>query len=173
MSTPNTPAKPSGPVKPSDLTPTAGARSTDSLAEENSPLVTSRGTTHVADGVVAKIAGIAARDIEGVHELGGGAARAFGSLRERVGQTDLSQGVHVEVGKTQAAVDVTVVVEYPHPLHEVAARVRDAVFEALEELVGLEVTEVNVDITDVHVPSEDDDRDREQSREQTRESRLA
>ncbi len=66
-----------------------------------------RGTTAVADNVVAKIAGIAVRDIPGVFALGGGAAHALGSLRDVVGQKDLTQGVSVEVGQTQVAVDVT------------------------------------------------------------------
>lgn len=123
-----------------------------------------RGATTVADGVVAKIAGIAIQEIPGVHALGGGAARAIGNLREKVGQKDLTQGVNVEVGQTQVAVDVTLVVEYPHPLQEVADNARDAVYSAIEDLVGMEVTEVNVTITDIHVPSEDsesDDADRE------------
>ncbi|WP_314215047.1 Asp23/Gls24 family envelope stress response protein [Pseudarthrobacter equi] len=116
-----------------------------------------RGRTTVADGVVAKIAGIAIQEIDGVHALGGGAARAIGNLRERVGQKDLTQGVSVEVGQTQVAVDVTLVVEYPHPLQQVADNARDAVYSAVEDLVGMEVTEVNITITDIHVPSEDND----------------
>lgn len=116
-----------------------------------------RGATTVADGVVAKIAGIAIQEIQGVHALGGGAARAIGNLREKVGQKDLTQGVSVEVGQTQVAVDVTLVVEYPHPLQEVADNARNAVYTAIEDLVGMEVTEVNITITDIHVPSEDDD----------------
>jgi uncharacterized alkaline shock family protein YloU len=116
-----------------------------------------RGRTTVADGVVAKIAGIAIQEIDGVHALGGGAARAIGNLREKVGQKDLTQGVSVEVGQTQVAVDVTLVVEYPHPLQQVADNARDAVYSAVEDLVGMEVTEVNITITDIHVPSEDND----------------
>ncbi|WP_375389129.1 Asp23/Gls24 family envelope stress response protein [uncultured Amnibacterium sp.] len=123
---------------------------------------TSHGTTTVDDGVVAKIAGIAAREVPGVHDLGGGAARALGALRQRVGQQDQSQGISVEVGETQAAVDVKVVAEYPIPLHHVADGIRTAVTTAIETLVGLEVTEVNVEITDVHIPSEDDDNDDDQ-----------
>lgn len=118
-----------------------------------------RGATTVVDGVVAKIAGIAIQEIDGVHALGGGAARALGTLREKVGQKDLTQGVSVEVGQTQVAVDVTLVVEYPHPLQQVADRARDAVYTAVEDLVGMEVTEVNITITDIHVPSDDEDAD--------------
>ena len=117
---------------------------------------TTHGTTKVDDGVVAKIAGIAAREVPGVHDLGGGAARAIGALRTRLNQADQSQGITVEVGETQAAVDVTVVAEYPIPLHHVADGIRTAVTTAIETLVGLEVTQVNVEITDVHIPSDDD-----------------
>jgi uncharacterized alkaline shock family protein YloU len=117
---------------------------------------TTHGTTKVDDGVVAKIAGIAAREVPGVHDLGGGAARAIGALRTRLNQADQSQGIAVEVGETQAAVDVTVVAEYPVPLHHVADGIRTAVTTAIETLVGLEVTQVNVEITDVHIPSDDD-----------------
>lgn len=117
---------------------------------------TTHGTTTVEDAVVAKIAGIAAREVPGVHDLGGGAARAIGALRSRINQTDQGQGISVEVGETQAAVDVTVVAEYPIPLHHVADGIRTAVTTAIETLVGLEVTEVNVTITDVHIPSDDD-----------------
>lgn len=127
------------------------------LAKTSNSTSTGRGTTTVADGVVAKVAGIAAQDIPGVYALGGGAARALGSLREAVGQKDLTQGVSVEVGQTQVAVDITVVVEYPHPLQKVAGDVRDAIYSAVENVVGMEVTEVNVTITDIHIPDESDD----------------
>jgi len=120
---------------------------------------TSRGTTKVDDGVVEKIAGIAARDVRGVHDLGGGAARAIGALRNRINQTDQGQGISVEVGETQAAVDITVVAEYPVALHRLADDIRSAVIESVESLVGLQVTEVNVEITDVYIPSDDADTD--------------
>ncbi|SDG73098.1 Asp23/Gls24 family envelope stress response protein [Microbacterium pygmaeum] len=116
---------------------------------------TSAGRTTIADGVVAKVAGIAAREVRGVYALGGGGARALGALRSVVNADDLTQGVRVEVGETQAAADITIVVEYPVPVHEVAANVRAAVSAAITSLVGLEVVEVNVDVNDVHLPSDD------------------
>ncbi|MFD1721319.1 Asp23/Gls24 family envelope stress response protein [Amnibacterium endophyticum] len=117
---------------------------------------TSGGSTTIADGVVAKIAGIATRDVPGVHDLGSSAGRAIGALRDRINQTDLTQGIAVEVGETQVAVDVTLVAEYPMSLQQVADDVRTAVTDAIESYVGREVTEVNVTITDVHIPSVDD-----------------
>ncbi len=122
------------------------------------------GTTHIADGVVAKVAGIAAREVAGVHALGGGGARAFGAIRDAVNATDLTQGVKVEVGDTQAAADLTIVVEYPARIQEVAGQVRAAVAGAIARVTGLEVVEVNIDVNDIHIPGEDDDDDESESR---------
>ncbi len=113
------------------------------------------GKTTITDGVIAKVAGIAAREVPGVHDLGGGASRAMGALRGAVGNKDLSQGISVEVGETQVAVDVVISAEYPMALQDVAGGVRSAVTTAIETIVGMEVTEVNVTISDVHIPAED------------------
>lgn len=115
------------------------------------------GKTTIEDSVVAKIAGLAARDVPGVHALGGGAARAIGAIRGALNSRDLAQGVGVEVGDTQVAVDLTIVAEYPVALQLVADSVREAVYRAMEDLVGMEVTEVNVIINDVHIASDDAD----------------
>ena len=116
----------------------------------------SSGKTVIVDPVVAKIAGIAAREVPGVYALGGGTARALGAIRDAIGTTDLTQGVKVEVGETQVAADITIVVEYPLPLHQVASAVRAAVAEAIESLIGLAVAEINVTVSDVHIAAEDD-----------------
>lgn len=121
----------------------------------------SAGRTTIAEGVVAKLAGIAAREVSGVYALGGGGARALGAIRDAVNATDLTQGVKVEVGETQAAADITIVVEYPAPVQDVAENVRRAVTDVITRLVGLQVVEVNVDVNDVHLPSDDADDDTE------------
>ena len=117
----------------------------------------SNGKTTINDAVIAKVAGLAAREVSGVFALGGGAARALGAIRDAMNSKDLSQGISVEVGETQVAVDVSVVAEYPVPLQAVAEGVRVAVTNAIERLVGMEVTEVNVSINDVHLPADDKD----------------
>lgn len=113
------------------------------------------GKTTIVDPVIAKIAGIAAREVPGVFALGGGAARAIGAIRGVIGGADLSQGIKVEVGETQVAVDINIVVEYPQPLQHVADGVRAAVAAAIEQLVGMEVTEINVTVSDVHIAGEE------------------
>ncbi|QYF73258.1 Asp23/Gls24 family envelope stress response protein [Cryobacterium sp. PAMC25264] len=119
----------------------------------------SRGRTVINDAVVAKIAGLALRDVAGLHALGGGAARALGAIRDALKSTDHTQGVSVEVGEGQVAIDVTLVAAYPVPLQQVAEDARTAIIEAIESLVGLHVTEVNVTIADVHLPEETDEAD--------------
>jgi uncharacterized alkaline shock family protein YloU len=83
-------------------------------AVASSTLVSSQGKTTIADTVVSKIAGIAAREVSGVYALGGGASRVVGALRERIPGANVnhSQGVSVEVGEKQAAVDLDIIVEY-------------------------------------------------------------
>ena len=137
------------------------ANTTTTTTTPGSSIVSAQGRTVINDAVVAKVAGIAAREVPGVFALGGGAARAFGAIREAINATDLGQGISVEVGETQVAADVTIVAEYPVALQKVAADVRTAITQAIEQIVGLQVTEVNVTINDVHVPSDDDEDEQE------------
>ncbi|MDN5932856.1 MAG: Asp23/Gls24 family envelope stress response protein, partial [Pseudonocardia sp.] len=105
---------------------------------------TTQGKTTIAASVVQKIAGIAAREISGVHSMGGGVSRAFGAIRERIpggGSTGASNvaGVQVEVGEKQAAVDLDLIVEYGASIVELARAVRRNVITAVERMTGLEV----------------------------------
>ena len=124
----------------------------------DSVLVTEQGKTTIADAVVAKIAGIATREVSGVHTLGGGTARAVGALRERIpgGRTNHSQGVAVEVGERQAAVDIQLVAEYGVSIADLSAGIRRNVISAVERMTALEVTEVNIEVQDVYLPSDDE-----------------
>lgn len=140
-------------------TPSSITKPTSSVAvPSESALVTEQGKTSIADAVVAKIAGIAAREVSGVHSLGGGAARAVGALRERIpgGRTNHSQGVAVEVGERQAAVDLQLVAEYGVSIADLSAGIRRNVIAAVERMTGLDVTEVNIEVQDVYLPAEDD-----------------
>ena len=110
------------------------------------------GRTVISESAVAKVAGIAARAVPGVYSLGSAPSRALGAIRDAVGSSDHAAGVHAEVGETQVAVDLSLVASYGTPLHPLADQVRTAVYRAVEELVGLQVIEVNVEITDVYVP---------------------
>jgi uncharacterized alkaline shock family protein YloU len=115
-------------------------------------LVGPQGRTSIADSVVAKIAGIAAREIAGVHEMGTGSARAFGTLKDKlpVGSgPNVTQGVKVEVGERQSAIDVDLVADYGVSIPDVAESVRKNVIDRVQRMTGLEVTEVNVAVDDI------------------------
>lgn len=141
-----------------EKTQTPAERSvTKSGSSDSTGLVTPQGRTSIADAVVAKIAGIAAREVTGVHALGGGTARAVGALRERFpgSRVNHAQGVAVEVGERQAAVDVQLVAEYGVSISDLAAGIRRNVIGAVERMTGLEVTEVNIEVQDVFLEGED------------------
>ena len=137
---------------------TSATTARDTKGTTGTALQTTQGTTSIADQVVSKIAGIATREVSGVHGLGGGAARTIGSLRERIpgAKTNVSQGIAVEVGEKQAAVDVTVVAEYGVAIADLAAGIRRNVIGSVERMTGLDVTEVNVEVVDVFIPGLDD-----------------
>jgi uncharacterized alkaline shock family protein YloU len=122
-------------------------------------LVTEHGKTTISDAVVAKIAGIATREVSGVHALGGSTARAVGAFRERIpgGRTNHSQGVSVEVGEREAAVDLELVAEYGVSITDLSTGIRRNVILAIERMTGLVVTEVNIAVQDVYLPSDDDE----------------
>jgi uncharacterized alkaline shock family protein YloU len=123
-------------------------------------LESSAGSTSIADAVVTKVVGLAAREVPGVHDLGGGAARAVGTLTQMVGLGDQnSQGVSVEVGETEAAADLTVVIEYGESIPKVAQQIRERVIARVEGITGLKVTEVNIEVNDLHFPGDDEQED--------------
>jgi uncharacterized alkaline shock family protein YloU len=119
-----------------------------------------RGTTTIDDGVVAKIAGIATREVSGVASMGGSLSGAVAEVVGRIrGEDHATSGVGVEVGTRQAAVDLSVTVQYPAPITEVASSVRDNVIDRIEKLTGLEVVEVNIAVTDLAFPGGEEEGD--------------
>lgn len=117
------------------------------------------GRTTIADSVVEKIAYLAAGEVEGVYALGSGLSRSVGALRKRVpgGGATTTHGVKVEVGERQTAVDLDIVVEYGEVIPEVAKAVRENVISAVERMTGLEVVEVNIAVSDVRLPEEEEE----------------
>jgi uncharacterized alkaline shock family protein YloU len=144
-----------------ETSPGAGGSQTSarsaSASADSSPLKTEHGATTIADTVVTKVAGLAAREVRGVHELGGSVARTLGAVTQRVGMGDeRSMGVSVEVGEREAAVDLKIVVEYGESIPRVSQAVRDNVIKRLEGITGLSVTEVNIAVEDLYFPGDDD-----------------
>ncbi|MEE6263259.1 Asp23/Gls24 family envelope stress response protein [Plantactinospora sonchi] len=121
-------------------------------------LTTEKGKTRIAEGVVAKIAGFAAREIPGVHSMGSGMARRVGQLRSLVpgGAETVRQGVSVEVGERETAIDLDVVTWYGQSIVDVSDAVRRNVVERVQGMTGLKVVEVNINVDDVYVEGDQD-----------------
>jgi uncharacterized alkaline shock family protein YloU len=136
-------------------------QSTDNRRQKRSPLSTERGNTTISDAVVAQVAGIAAQEVEGV-QMGGGAAAAVGGFLQSVTGTvsgssaggNYTRGVSVEVGQEEAAVDLTMAIEYGKSIPQLTEVVRRNVIDRVENLLGLSVTEVNITVNDVQFREE-------------------
>ena len=133
-------------------------------------LITDKGNTRIGDGVVAKIAGLAARDIPGIYSMGTSMARRVGQFRSMIpgASESVSQGVSVEVGEREAAIDLNVVTWYGQSIVEISEAVRRNVIGQIEGMTGLRVVEVNVQIDDIHVQSPEDTQSSAQQPQQQR-----
>lgn len=130
------------------------------VATTNSRLNTTDGKITVAQNVVSKIAGMACREISGVSAMGTGGSRAFGAIKERIPGSSgpsVSQGVSVEVGETQAAIDLDIVIEYGVSVADLGRSIQRNVKQSVERMTGLDVVEVNVTVDDVKLPDSGDD----------------
>jgi uncharacterized alkaline shock family protein YloU len=122
--------------------------------QTDSPLVGERGRTTINDSVVSRIAGMAAQEVDGVH-MGGSASRAAGGILSNItGSEDQTRGVGVHVGATEAAIDLTMGIEYGRNILEVVEEVRRRISERVQSLTGLRVTELNATISDIVFPED-------------------
>jgi uncharacterized alkaline shock family protein YloU len=101
------------------------------------------GRIEMSEEVVATIAGIAAREIPGIHALGRSRLISFGDKPRR--------GVAAEVGQKEAALDIEVIIEHGCDIRRVADELRATVAEAVDKMAGRKVIEVNLDVVDVHL----------------------
>jgi uncharacterized alkaline shock family protein YloU len=124
---------------------------------QESPLLSDRGVTTVKDTVVSKIAGMAAGEVEGVH-MGGGASRSAGGLLEGItGSESTTRGVSVEVGSVEAAIDLKMGIDYGKNILGTVGEVRQKITERVHSITGLNVTELNVTISDIVFPEDGQD----------------
>jgi uncharacterized alkaline shock family protein YloU len=129
---------------------------------QRSSLRSDHGTTTIQDVVVSRVAGIAAQEVEKV-QMGGGTSAAVGGFLQGVAGRatgsstnggSASRGVSVEVGEEEAAIDLTMAIEYGQSIPQITEAARRNVINRVENLVGLQVTEVNITVSDVQLPEE-------------------
>ncbi len=125
--------------------------------QQQSPLKTERGTTTIQNSVVSLVAGIAAQEVEGIR-MGSATTQTVGNIMSAVpgvGSQSESRGVSVEVGEVEAAVELSMSVEYGRAIHQIAEAVRTNVIRRVESLVGLRVTEVSITVSDIFFPQQE------------------
>jgi uncharacterized alkaline shock family protein YloU len=146
-----------------------------SQQSSGSPLQTERGSTSISDSVVSKIAGIAAQEVDGIRMGSGGSQAVSGILGSITGGSGGSQtqGVSVEVGQEEAAIDLTLTAEYGKSIPQLAEAVRRNVANRIESLVGLRVTEVNITVSNIFFPQQEAEEERQRQLEQERREQEA
>ena len=133
---------------------------------QRSPLRSEGGRTTISNGVVSKIAGIAAQEVKGI-QMGGGTAAAIGGFLDSVtGGGGQARGVSVEIGEEETAIDLSMAIEYGKPIPQISDAVRRNVINRIENLTGLRVTEINITVNDVLLPEERPQLERQREMEQ-------
>jgi len=117
------------------------------------------GVTKIADSVVSRIAGLAAREVPGVHDMTAtGLSQAFGGLTGRVtGQDQMDKGVAVQVGDVECIVDLNLVIDYEASIPQVAEAIRRNVSGRIGAMTGLQTKEVNINVADLYFPDQSQD----------------
>ena len=109
------------------------------------------GEVHIADEVVAIIAGLAATEVEGVASMAGNITNELGS---KLGMKSLSRGVKVTVLEGVVTVDLSLNIEYGKNVLETSRTVQERVKTSIENMTGLEVADVNIHIASVDMEKE-------------------
>ena len=115
-----------------------------------------KGTVTFATDVVATIAGLAATEVEGVASMVGSSSSGLAEIFKRGQNTrSLTRGVRVELNdNTSVSIHLTIIVDYGAPVPRVAKGIQENVKKTIENMSGLEVTEVNVHVHGVSFEKE-------------------
>ena len=105
----------------------------------------------ISDDAIAAIAALAATDIEGVASMAGNLTN---ELIARLGVKNLSKGVKISMADEKLLVDLSLNVEYGYSIPDVCAKVREKVKSQVENMTGLEVSEISIHIAGVNVDTE-------------------
>ena len=120
------------------------------MAQENKDrTVADIGTVRIADDVVAMIAAFAALDVEGVASLPGDVTR---QMISKGGMKKIAKSVRVEVSRAGVKADLSIIVEYGYNIPTTSSRVQKRVKNAIEEMTGLAVIDVDIHIAGISIP---------------------
>lgn len=114
----------------------------------------SLGEVHIADEVIAVIAGIATMEVEGVASMAGTAKDIQKEIISKLGMKVLSKGVGIKVEDDKVEADISVVLSYGKSIPEVTKAIQEKVTTEIENMTGMTVGAVNVDVVDVNLENE-------------------
>ncbi len=117
--------------------------------EKQSSTVADIGTVKIADDVVAMIAAFAALDVEGVACMPGDVTR---EMISKGGMKKIAKSVKVDVTREGVKADLSIIVEYGYNIPTTSSRVQKRVKNAIEEMTGLAVIDVNIHISGISIP---------------------
>ncbi len=125
------------------------------MSDKNENIVTTNesGTVNYSNDVLAKIAALATEEVEGV------AGTSGGSLSDMLGVKN--RGIKVDLAEGSVSFDLNIVIEYGKKLHEVAGNVQEGVKKAIENMTGLNVSAVNVNVHSLYMEKEKPQEDAE------------
>lgn len=106
------------------------------------------GEIQIADEVVAIIAGLAATEVEGVASMAGNVTN---ELVAKLGMRNLAKGVKVDINPESVVVDMALNMEYGFNIPKTSEAVQERVKNAIENMTGLHVAEVNIRIAGVAI----------------------
>lgn len=119
--------------------------------EENQNVTNEVGTVKIASDVVTVIASIAATEVKGVAGMSGGITN---EIVEKFGVKSTGKGIKVQVGETEASIDLYLIIDYGFRIPDVAWEVQQNVKKAVETMTGLKVVEVNIHVQGINVSKE-------------------
>lgn len=105
-----------------------------------------RGVITLNEEVVTTIAGMAAREVDGIYAIGKSQFISFGD--------DVKHGIKTEVGSQQAAFDIDVILEYGKDIQKVAKQLREKTAREVEKMAGKDVVEININVVDIKLPED-------------------
>ena len=109
------------------------------------------GQVQIADEVVAIIAGLAATEVEGVASMAGNITN---ELVSKLGKKSLSKGIRVKVEDGIVNVNVALNIAYGYSVPKTCKKVQEKVKAAIENMTGLEVEKVDIQISNVNISKE-------------------
>lgn len=110
-------------------------------------VATTAGQLTYEDKVIEKIVGYALETVDGLLAVDGG---FFTNIKNKVVNSDnVTEGINVEVGRKQVAVDLNIVVEYQKHVGTIFEKIKEVIVAEVSKMTDLEVVEVNVNVVDI------------------------